>query len=38
MDMLVIARLGLDAAVWEELVRQYRAAMAYVARGTAGKA
>ncbi len=38
MDMLVIARLGLDAAVWEDLVRQYRAAMAYAARGRAGKA
>lgn len=38
MDMLVIARLGIDVAAWEDLVRQYRAAMKYAARGQAGKA
>ncbi len=33
MDMLVIARLGLGEASWEDLLQQYRSAMKYAARG-----
>ncbi|MDD8025215.1 MAG: ribonuclease P protein component [Acidobacteriota bacterium] len=38
MDMLVIARQGLGEAAWEDLVRQYQAAMKYVARSRAPRA
>lgn len=38
LDMLVIARLGIGAASWEELFRQYQSAMKYAARGGRSKA
>ena len=38
LDMLVIARQGIGEAAWEDLLRQYKSAMKYAARGCSPKA